>query len=91
MRYVSKISTEQFELNSEGLTGYIRQRHENNKSRLDVSLTQFRCKCPELVIHSQFVDGAITGEHLTKAYSLLMDVKKCEEKWNNWKNLKEEK
>ena len=91
MRYVSKISTEQFELNAEGLTGYVRQRHEKNKARVDVSLTQFRCNCPELIINRQFVDGAITGEHLAKAYSLLMDVKKCEEKWQDWKNIKEDK
>ena len=91
MRYVSKISAEQFELNSEGLTGYVRQRHEKNKSRLDVSLMQVKCNCPELLIHSQFADDAITGEHLARAYSLLMDVKKCEEKWQNWKNIKEVK
>ena len=91
MRYKSKISTEQFELNSEGLTGYIRQRHEKNKSRLDVSLMQIKCNCPELLIHSQFADDAINGEHLADAYSILLDVKSCEEKWNSWKNLKEVK
>lgn len=91
MRYVSKIFTEQFELNSEGLTGYVRQRHEKNKSRLDVSLVQIKCNCPELVIHRRFVDDAITGEHLAEAYAILMDIKKCEEKWNSWKNIKEVK
>ena len=92
MNFKSKISTEEYTLNPKtGLNAYVRQRHDVGKSRIDVSIYQYAVECPELLIHQQMLEGAINGEHLAKAYATLQDVKKCEEQWNNWKNIKEEK
>lgn len=92
MKFKCKNSTEEYELNPEtGLNAYVRQRQDILKSRIDVSLYQYAVECPELLLHRQRIRGAINGEHLAKAYATLQDVKKCEEQWNNWKKIKEEK
>lgn len=92
MKYVMSLSTEQYDLESVGLSAFIRQRNEAGVNRLHVSIYEFGVDCPELVLISRKItNDRITGEQLSEAYAKLSDEEKCKQEWDKFKRRKVKK
>ena len=92
MQFRRKIIMEEYALDDQDLTGFVRQRTDaSGISRVDTSIYQYKVDCPELVIHRQKFIGKITKKHLNEAYSYLKDTKRCKQQWEKFKRSKEEK
>lgn len=92
MQFTRKIILEEYALDDEGLTGFVRQRTDaSGVSRIDTSMYQYQVDCPELVLHRQKFVGKITKKHLNEAYSYLKDTERCKMQWEKFKKSKEDK